>query len=314
MKWILLCLACHPTLAYVIWLRHSRAVSVLRRSSILYFEELTMSFELVGNPTLKLKYSNPNLKKHRVGVQTAEWDGRARVKVKNDHGKKWRIGFVQLLEKNMMMAVYKKTKRSEILLPGKSMPVLDADDNHAYRPFYDDNTVSLEMQPKDVQTSIGTPEKTASIRMWDEPESQYKWWLNDDETNPLEEFVMNLEFSTYIVARDITAGSGIHDPFSLVILKQWSVVLDRRYEFTVVKDAASLPGIPRADLTKTKCVVKNPMRQPFVVDSTRGFPQNANTIFQGAVANDVFTDDDTLINKKSVGEFVKARAAMWGGT
>lgn len=273
-----------------------------------------MSFEFVGNPKLSLTYSDPNLKSTSIGVQTAEWDGSAQVKVKNDHAKKWRIGFCQLLEKNMMMAVYAKTKRSEILLPGKSMPVLDADDNPNYRPFYDDDSVAIGMQPKDVQTSVGKPEVSVIINMWDEPESHYPWWLGNKLDNPLKEFVMSLAFSTYIIARDITAGSGKHDAFNITILKQWYVVLDRRYEFDVVKDPVSPNNSPRADLLKTKVTIKNPQRQPFVSESTRGFPKNATTIFQGPVANDVFKDDDQPLNKKMVGELVKSRAAMFGGT
>lgn len=272
-----------------------------------------MSFEFVGNPTLRLKYSDPNLSPDEVGVQTAEWSGAATVKVKNEHGKKWRIGFAQLLNKNMMMAIYKKTKRSEVLLSGKSMPVLDSDDNHAYRPFYDDNTAQLAYQPKDVQTSPTTPEVSVAIGMWDEPESEYDWWLNNDESNPLQEFVMSLQFTTFILARDITAGSGIHDPFDLRILAQWSVVLDRRYEFNVVKKS-TIVGALKADMSKTKCVIRNPMRQPFVTPQKHEFPKNVVSIFQGPVANDVFTDDDQPLKGKMVGELVKSRAALWGGT
>lgn len=270
-----------------------------------------MSFEFVGNPTLKLKYSDPNLTANDVGVQTAEWDGKANVTVSNEHGKKWRVGFAQLLERNMMMAIYKKTKRSEILLPGRSMPVLDADANPNYRPFYDDNSVTLAHQPKDVETTPVQPQKAIAIQMWDQPESHYAWWLNNDLDNPLEEFVMNLQFSTYIVARDITNGGGIHDPFILKILKQWHVVLDRRYEFKVVKTAGG--GALTADLTKTKCVIRNPMRQPFVTTSAHQFPKNAETIFQGPVANDVYIDDDQPLKGKAMGEFVKSRRELFGG-
>lgn len=269
-----------------------------------------MSFSFVGIPSLKLTYTDPNLTAKGIGVQSAKWRGDALVRVQNDHGNLWRSGFVQLLEKNMMMAVYTKTKRSEVLIPPATIPVLDSDDNHNYRPFYDDDTAQPAMQPKDVQTSTGTPSVEAAIRLWDEPESDYEWWSKNDITDPLTEFVMSLQFSTYIVARNITNGAGINDPFNLVILKQWHVVLDRRYEFQVVRDTTK-PGF-KADLAKTKCVIKNPMRQPFVnLSHQMSFPQNANFIFQGSVANDVFTDVDQPIKAKSVGELVKSRAAMF---
>ncbi len=275
-----------------------------------------MKFEFIGNPTLKLKYSIPNLKENRIGVQSAQWQGDAKVKAiwkeVADNGKKWRIGFAQLLEMNTMQAVYKKHTRSEILISGKSMPVLDSDPNENYRPFYDDNTATdVHNRPKDVQTSSAAPESVVQLRMWDEPESKYPWWFNNDEADPIQEFVMNLKFSTYIVARDITSGEGIHDPFILKILYQWSVMLDRRYEFTVVKKTGV--GPLKADLTKSKCIVKNPSRQPFVAPSSHEFPKNYEMIFQGPVANEVFTDNDTLTAEKRVGEFVKSRRALFGG-
>jgi len=272
-----------------------------------------MSFEFIGNPTLTLQYSDPNMADDDVGIQSAQWSGKAAIRVKNEHGKKWRIGFAQLLEKNMMMAVYTKTKRSEVLIPPASLPVLDSDDNANYRPFYDDDSVQESMQPKDVQTTLATPQRDVAIKMWDEPESHYDFWCNNDATDPLTEFVMSLQFSTYIVARDITHGAGINDPFILKILKQWDVVLDRRYEFKIVRDT-SKPGF-KADLLKTQCVIKNPMRQPFVKQSLLyEFPKSPDFIFKGSVANDVFEDEDQPLNAKMVGSFVKGRAAMFGGT
>jgi hypothetical protein len=270
-------------------------------------------FSFNGNPSLVLKYSDPNLRAADLGVQTAQWRGKAGVKVKNENGKTWRIGFAQLLEKNMMQAIYTKHKRSEVLISPATMPVLDADDNPAYRPFYDDNTASKAInRPKDVSTTVGQPEIDVEVGMWDEPESDYDWWFNGDATDPLVEFVMSLQFSTYIVARDITNGGGINDPFVLKILRQWDVVLDRRYEFKVVRDTTQ-PGL-KADLTKTTCTIKNPARQPFVnAVNTPEFPKNSTFIFKGSVANDVFTDEDTGIAERSVGELVKARKAMFGG-
>lgn len=271
-----------------------------------------MSFRFIGNPTLVLKYSTPKLKERSVVVQTAQWEGDAKVEIKNEHGKKWRIGFAQLLEKNMMQAIYTKHKRSEVLTNGNSMPVLDSEGTANFRPFYDDNTVDdVHMRPKDVETSLAQPTAVVQLKMWDEPESPYPWWFNGDETDPLREFVMNLQFSTYIVARDITGGSLDVGPYVMKILRQWSVILDRRYEFTVVKKTGG--GPLRADLTKTKCVVRNPMRNPAVANSSVGFPQNHVAIFQGKVANAVFVDHDAQIAAKSVGEFVKSRAARFGG-
>jgi hypothetical protein len=271
-----------------------------------------MSFTFQGNPTLRLTYSTPNLREGDLGIQTAKWEGDATVKVKDEHGKKWRVGFAQLLEMNTMQAVYEKHTRSEVLIGNATMPILDSDGTVNYRPFYDDSTANGDKRPHDVETSIGVPEKLARVKMWDEPESDYPWWFNHDETDPLIEFIMNLKFSTYIVARDITGGSSDNGPYVMKILKQWSVMLDRRYEFTVVKKTGG--GPLKADLTKSGCKVINPSRQPMVMGSTRGFPKNSAAIMAGSVANDVFADDDKLTGKRHVGSLVKSRAAMWGGT
>ncbi len=270
-----------------------------------------MPFSFNGNPSLVLKYATPVLRADEVSVTTAEWDGKAGVKVKNENGKTWRIGFVQLLEKNMMQAIYTKNKRSEVLISPATMPVLDSDDNPAYRPFYDDNSAGRAIdRPKDVSTTTATPEVDVNVGLWDRPKSDYEWWFNDDFTDPLTEFVMSLQFSTYIVSRNITAGSGINDPYDLRILRQWSVVLDRRYQFNVVRDTSKAQ--PRVDLTRTTCTILNPQRQPFVNPvNTPEFPKNSTFIFKGSVANDVFADEDSAIAERSVGELVKSRKAFF---
>jgi hypothetical protein len=271
-----------------------------------------MSFSFIGNPSLTLAYSTPNLTETNIGIQTAKWQGDARVNVKDEHGTKWRIGFAQLLEKNMMQAVYRNHVRSEVLVNGASMPVLDSDGTANYRPFYDDNTATdIGNRPKDVETTVNNSEQVVRVKMWDEPESDYDWWFNNDENDPIEEFVMNLKFSTYILARDITNGSLDNGPYTVKILKQWAVQLDRRYKFTVVKKTG---GGLRADITQSKCVILNPSRQPSVSPSSHQFPQNVDAIFSGQVANDVFVDHDTVSGAKRIGMNVRRLAAMFGGT
>jgi|GEM_PF-5125788 len=271
-----------------------------------------MSFSFTGNPKLTLTYSDPELEPDHILLKSAQWSGSATVNVKNENSKKWRIGFVQLLEKNMMQAIYTKHKCSLILINHASMPVLDAHVNPDYRPFYDDYKADWESRPKDVQTSSAQPEVAVPIKMWDEPDISYAWWYNNDGTDPLTEFIMSLQFSTYIVARDITKGGGITDTFDLMILKQWSVLLERRYLFTV-NAAVSTSSTLKADLTKTKWEIKNPSLKPSVWEpDQKGFPKNADFIFKGKVANKVFTSDIQTINAKSSGEFVKSRKTLFG--
>ncbi len=120
-----------------------------------------MSIELIGTPSLTLKYSDPNLAADEVGVQTAQWDAKAKVKVKDEQGKKWRIGFVQVLHKNTMIAVYKKTKKSEVLKPGKALPILDAPDETNDRPFYDGAPETKHVNMA-ATAAAGTPARSIS--------------------------------------------------------------------------------------------------------------------------------------------------------
>src|SRR5262245_29344232 len=259
-----------------------------------------MTVELAGIPKLKLKYSDPNITPNKVGIQSAQWEGRATVKVKGEAGKTFRIGFVQILEKNTMMAIYQKTKKLEVLIGGASLPVLDGTKNLGYRPFYD-----KAPNTKDVVVAQAAPpnsEQSVDTTMWDEPESSYKWFHNNDPTDALTEFIMFLQFSTYVAVRDISNGIGL--PILLQPLYQWHVVLDRRYKFDVAP-AALGGGVLGADLTNTSWTVENPQRTPFVqkVESMQAPP---NAIMTGLVANQVFKDDVQPTGKVTVGESIKS--------
>jgi hypothetical protein len=145
----------------------------------------------------------------------------------------------------------------------------------------------------------------------DELESPCEWYFNDEADNPLEEFVINLVFSTYVVARDITAGEGRYDPYNLQILKQWVVVLDRRYGFNTVAGPV-VGGARHCDPMQTKFTLTSHSVMPSVVPTKRGFSLNAHALFQADVANNVFTDHDTARNKFSAGKNIKALAAKIG--
>ena len=271
-----------------------------------------MAIELTSVPTLNLTYKDPDIRAADVGIMSATWAGDARVKVTGEKDKKFRIGFVQLLEKNVMQAIYAKNTRSEVLIAPATMPILDADDTNRYRPFYDNHTSAAKYKPQYVHQTVDGHTSNRRVQMWDEPESEYEWYFNNEADNPLEEFVMNLVFSTYVVARDITAGKGRYDPYNLQILKQWAVVLDRRYGFNTVAGPV-VGGVRHCDPLRTNFTLKSHSVAPSVTPTKRGFPLNADAIFQGDVANNVFADHDTARNKFSAGENVKALAAKFGG-
>jgi len=267
-----------------------------------------MSVKLNGTPTLQLTYMDPILAADEVKVQSAKWDGGASVCVKDEQGKRWRIGFVQVLHKNVMTALYTKTKKSEMLTGGSKLPVLDGPDGTDWRPFYDKSpeTKEVNMAPT---AGAGTQQIVQTI-MYDRPNSAYDWWHNDDATDPLQEFIMYLTFATYIAARDVTGGAGINHPMKMVFPHQWDVVLDRRFKFKVVRGGATDP--PRADLTKTKWSVENPSRVP-AVHSHPFILIPDNALLTGKIANDVFRDDIANINAIQVGEGVRALASKFGG-
>ena len=263
----------------------------------------------LASSSLVLRYSDPNLTSTEVGVQSAQWRGNAHVRVKDEQGKKWIVGFVQVLHKNVMTAVYKKTKVSEILKASKSLPVLDGpDDDPDYdRPFYD----NVGEGAVEVNTPAGAAagiQSSAVIKLWDEPESHFDWWYNDDPTDPLEEFHMFLTFSTYIGARDVTAG--LLPPMKMTWLRQWDVVLDRRYKFDLHRD--STQATLQANLGRTTCRAENPQKQPFVINHDFRIEAPANSVLTGPVANDVFTDDIKPVGQRQVGEGIKSIAARFG--
>ena len=238
-----------------------------------------MSTEIVGQPSLFLKDVDPVFKikpgSKKVEIQSAEWDGRARVRVKDEQGKKWQIGFVQVLHKNEMVAVYKKTKYAEVLTAGASLPILDGPEEVDHRPFYDGPPEMKEVQM--LANAAPGAETIVETEMYDAPVSDYDLFHNGDPTDPLEEFVMFLTFSTYVAARNITAGSAAQ--MNLRLLFQWDVVLDRRYRFDLTD-----PAKP-----KTKADNMN-YRQPLILKPVN-ILRPTDSLLRGQVANEVFKDE-----------------------
>ena len=123
-----------------------------------------MSFEFVGHPTLVLKYSAPNLKAAKVGVQSAQWDGKATVPVKNEHRRKLAHWVRPVPREEHDDGDLCQDQALRGFDPTGLMPVLDADDNHNYRPFYDDDSVDMASQPKDVETALATPQVDVAVK------------------------------------------------------------------------------------------------------------------------------------------------------
>ena len=238
-----------------------------------------MPVQLVS-ATLNVSPSDPNKHGKAVGVQSAKWLGNACVRFTNEQGRKFQVGFVQVMEINVMQALYTRTKKTEVLKSGYTLPIRDGSRKVNKLPFYETPAAGYTIPNNDYQVHIS---------MSDEPESDYDWWHNNDRTDPLTEFVMSMRFQTYVAARDITAGFQLTDPWIMHFLKQWTVTLDRRIEFNVVARA----GGPKADLnetTGTKVEIINPNRFAQVGEVPNIRAPAESLLKSDKVANDAFED------------------------
>jgi hypothetical protein len=258
-----------------------------------------MSIDIIGKPSLFLQYVDPvfDIPNQRVVIKSSLWNGRANVRVRNEQGKKWRIGFVQVLHRNEMVALYKDTRVEEVVNPGHSLPILDGPNDAKYRPFYD-GPPEMKKVKIAANAAQGT-EQTVETTMYDAPESPSRWYHNNDVNNPLQEFIMFLTFSTYIVAQDYTGGK--NPPLVLRILKQWDVVLDRRFRFDFTN-----PLQPRTIIDSVNA------RQP-LISMPPQFDRPSDTLLMGAVANMIFAYQTTPRQNVRVSQSVRGIAARFGG-
>jgi hypothetical protein len=265
-----------------------------------------MTVFCVGRPFLKIKFVEPSLEDDLplVRARVLEWQGEASVRVMNEADRWLRIGFVQLLNTNTVEATYTTHRWREVLNPGRSMPLLDGPGGNAFRPFYDhDRAANVLHRPKDVMLDAGG-RLDVKIGMWDRPGAGFDLFYNNDSNDPLVELHIHQSFSTYVVVRDITDGDGINEAYDVKILKQWSVVVDRRISCSVVGTFDAL------DRQRTKFRVLNPEKTPNVEEISeyrQSFPPNVSAIFRAAVANGAFTQVGSAKDKVQRGDLVKAR-------
>ena len=265
-----------------------------------------MTVFCVGKPFLSIKYVEPSLDDDMplALARVLEWQGEASVRVMNEADRWLRIGFVQLLNTNTVEATYTTHRWRESLNPGRSMPLLDGPGGSAFRPFYDhDKAPKVLYRPKDVLLDAGG-RADVKVGMWDRPGAGFDLFYGHDSNDPLVELHIHQSFSTYVVVRDITDGDGINDAYDVRILKQWSVLVDRRISCKVVGTFAAL------DRQRTTFKVHNPEKAPVVEEISeqrQSFPPNVNAIFRAAVANGAFTQVASATDKVHKGDLVKAR-------
>lgn len=268
---------------------------------------------ILAASNLNLQYVNPQKFVDSVDVRPASWIAQASVTVQNEIGRTWRVGFVQILTHNLVRATYANTEVSEVVTPGANLPVLDGPNSVTHRPFYDDNTATPIERPKDYTNTALAPAQTQQMAMYDRPRSRFAWYHNGALADPLQEVQMNLQFTTFVLARDITMGAGIGAPYTVQVLKEWTVQLQRRYYFNV-QAGLNIAGQQMAHIGQTTFRVANPNQRPMIMNTNRGLPANAHGIFTGQIANNVFGLGTTPRNRvRPRGNVVQGLAQIYGG-
>jgi hypothetical protein len=266
------------------------------------------------NSNLNLQNVHPNKLPTFVDVRPASWTANATVNVQNEIGRTWRVGFVQILTRNLVRATYPNHEMSEEMAGAANLPVLDGPNTLTHRPFYDDNTVPMPQRPKDYINTLANPNMNQNIAMYDRPRSRFPWFLNNVVADRLQEVQMDLQFSTFIIARDITAGAAMNAvPYTLQVLKEWTVVLQRRYIFNV-QPGLVIAGRQQAQVGQTVARIVNPNQRPQIMHTNNGLPRNVNAVFTGPIANNAFQYGIAARNRaRPRGNIVNGLAQMWGG-
>jgi hypothetical protein len=258
-----------------------------------------MPVTLVGQPRLRLSNISPIVYSNYVDIRVALWEGTAKIAIDSEYKKTWRIGWVQVVEKMTMTATYRRTILYQAVKPGKlpndKLPALDSFAGIQYRerPFY--NNLTERSNSRTYQVTPGPPAPPRrpgaaavpskpsewTVAMVDRPGGKYDLWLDNDEDDPLEEFLMSLRFTTWVAARDLTSVTLENE--ELVLLAQWTIALDRKYTFTVVKDSNS--SSLQMDSSRTRWIEAIPTNEPIVLRVSTMTPPPA-VVWKKDVANE----------------------------
>ncbi|MBL8112926.1 MAG: hypothetical protein JNK60_08590 [Acidobacteria bacterium] len=163
-----------------------------------------------------------------LALQLAEWDSAALVEITNEPGKKFKVGFVQVLFDNEVVATYKSHILTVSCAP---LPVLDSDPGML--PFYE---ADVAYSPE-VDGAVGTVRAEAKI--YDSPEDPFDWYKAPGTANPLINVRYRLKFKTWLVVRDITGP--LTQSFAAV-LTQFNYVLEAGFNVDVTRPLGSRCG------------------------------------------------------------------------
>jgi hypothetical protein len=270
-----------------------------------------MSVQLVSS-NLSLTQPEPNLHNRKMGVQSATWDGIASIRFVDEQGKIWRAGFAQVLTESRFTALYTKTRVDEVPKAGIQLPVLDGTIKPDWKPFYYSKPKtgggSQEISiPANAPAGLAGAQ-TATVTMWDEPESEYDWCWDNDLDDTLEEVEMHLRFSTWVAARDMART--VRGNPAITVLAEWSVLVKRRFKIKKLPALVPSPDGPQLDKDEVVVEVENPTVVPEILRVPH--PQQLpDGIWTQVTANSAFEDRATERTKKApVSQSIQGRKLM----
>lgn len=233
-------------------------------------------------------------------LQLAEWDSSALVEITNEPGRRFKVGFVQVLYENEILATYESNFLKVTCSP---IPVLDSDPGMV--PFYEDNpAVSPE-----VDGTAGTVRVEAKI--YDSPEDPFDWYKvsGPPASNPMIGLQYRLKFHTWLVVRDITA---LPYPTTFeAVLSQFTYAVEAKFNVDVTRPVGQRCGM--SDSVKKR-------NKPDLIDPPTPIHQ---CVWKNTVANECLNEVWTPrhVTKSTTGPVgpvvtgvnVRGRIAQFGG-
>lgn len=246
----------------------------------------------------KFKILKPIEEPNQLVLKLASWDANAKVTVSNEPGKKFKVGFVQVLFENDMVATYTKHKLKVTCNP---LPVLDS--SPGMLPWYED---SIGDSPEVVGVANNV---SVYAKMDDKPEDPFAW--SHGPGSDLEALKYRLKFQTWLCVRDITTPP-LAKSF-VKVLCQFSYVIEAAFKVDV-----SQPVGQRCQFTTLR-TSDMPANKPEMIEPPR--PVHA-CVWKDVVANDQLSDvwsDFTIVKSVlaptgpvNTGVSVAQRRALFG--
>jgi hypothetical protein len=220
-----------------------------------------MPFQLAKAFSPSYKLLAPAEQANGLLLRLAQWDSGATVQITNEPGRRFKVGFVQVLYENEIMATYE----SNFLISSCSpIPVMDGDTG--LYPFYEEDVAASP----EVDGTAGSVTVEASI--YDSPQDPFRWYRVLPATNPIISLQYRLKFRTWLVVRDITT-TPYPNSFAAV-LTQFNYALEAKFNINVTRPLGQRCGLTDAIKKANKPELVNP---PTPIH---------NCVWSGVVAND----------------------------